>query len=274
MEAREFGRGGRSLPVIGMGTWKTFDIRGQAEKTARRELVSAALEAGARVFDSSPMYGESERVLAASLGGRRGEVFIATKVWAPTASGGQAQIQNSLDLYDGQVDLYQIHNLVSWQEHLPVLEELRDKGEVGLIGVTHYSRSSFGELARVMESGRIQAIQVAYNPVQREVERDILPLAESLGLGVLIMRPLGQVELVGNPPAAEELKPLERFGIRSWAQALLKWALSDPRVHVALPATSKLKHLADNVAAGEPPWLDDEARERVVGLARRVMNRH
>jgi aryl-alcohol dehydrogenase-like predicted oxidoreductase len=271
MESRSFGRDGPRLPVIGLGTWKTLDVRGERDEASRRELINAALEVGARVFDSSPMYGESERVLATALRGKLADAFVATKVWTPSATDARAQIENALDLYEGRVDLYQIHNLVSWHEHLPVLEELHQRGQVGLIGATHYSRASFGELARVMQSGRIQAIQVPYNPLQREVERDILPLAESLGLGVLIMRPLGQAELVGNPPPMEELRPLERFGIRNWAQALLKWALSDRRVHVAIPATSRREHLVENAAAGEPPWLDDEARERVVNLARRVM---
>src|SRR5690606_11463671 len=102
---------------------------------------------------------------------------------------------------------------------------------------------------------------------EREVEDEVLPLAASLGLGVLVMRPLGQVDVVKNPPPAAELRPLERFGVTSWAQALLKWALSDPRIHVVIPATSRPEHARENAAAGSPPWLDEEARERVAALA-------
>jgi aryl-alcohol dehydrogenase-like predicted oxidoreductase len=269
MELREFGRRGPRLPVIGMGTWKTFDVRGPDKEAARREILDVALAGGAKVLDSSPMYGESERVLGSALSGRRAQAFVATKVWSASKAEGRAQMQRAFGYYEGRVDLYQVHNLVNWEQHLELLDEQQARGKVGLIGATHYSPSAFGELARVMQSGRIQAIQVPFNPIERDVEREILSLAESLGLGVLIMRPLGQVGLVGNPPPSSELKPLERFGVTSWAQALLKWALSDRRVHVLIPATSRRDHMADNVAAGEPPWLDDEARERVVGLARR-----
>jgi aryl-alcohol dehydrogenase-like predicted oxidoreductase len=267
MELREFGRTGPHLPVIGMGTWKTFDVRGPEKEAARREILDIALAGGTKVVDSSPMYGESERVLGSALAGRREQAFVATKVWSASTAEGRAQMQRAFGYYEGRIDLYQVHNLVNWEQQLQLLEEQQASGKVGMIGATHYSPSAFPELARVMQSGRIQAIQVPFNPIEREVEREILPLAESLGLGVLIMRPLGQVELVGNPPPSTELKPLERFGVRSWAQALLKWALSDRRVHVLIPATSRRDHMADNVSAGEPPWLDDEARERVVGLA-------
>jgi aryl-alcohol dehydrogenase-like predicted oxidoreductase len=270
METREFGRGGPHLPVIGMGTWKTFDVRGAADEAARRKVVDAALEVGAAVFDSSPMYGQAERVLGLALAGRRERAFVATKVWTASIDEGRAQIERALGYYGGRVDLYQVHNLVSWQEQLRQLEDRRAAGQVGLIGATHYSEGALDQLARVMETGRIQAIQIPYNPLQREVEREVLPLAERLGLGVLVMRPVGQVELVKNPPPAAELRPLERFGVRTWAQALLKWVLSDPRAHVVIPATSSPEHMRDNAQAGAPPWLDGEARERVAQLARRA----
>jgi aryl-alcohol dehydrogenase-like predicted oxidoreductase len=215
------------------------------------------------------MYGQAERVLGLALRGRRERAFVATKIWTSSPDDGRQQAERALSYYDGRVDLYQVHNLVNWPAQLDLLERLRAGGQVGLIGATHYSSGAFAELARVMQSGRIQAIQVPYNPLEREVESEILPLASQLGLGVLLMRPLGQSGVVGNPPPAAELRPLERFGVRSWAQALLKWCLSDPRVHVAIPATSSPEHMRANIAAGDPPWLDDEARTRVASLARR-----
>jgi diketogulonate reductase-like aldo/keto reductase len=178
-------------------------------------------------------------------------------------------MERAIGFYDGWVDLYQLHNLVNWREQLRQLEERRAAGQVRLIGATHYSASAFDELAEVMQTGRVQAIQIPYNPLQREVERAILPLAEQLGLGVLVMRPVGQVQVVKDPPPAAELEPLERFGVRTWAQALLKWALSDRRVHVVIPATSRPEHMLENAAAGSPPWLDQDARERVAYLVRR-----
>jgi predicted aldo/keto reductase-like oxidoreductase len=136
------------------------------------------------------------------------------------------------------IDLMQIHNLVSWPAHLPMLEAARDRGQVGLIGATHYSAAAFGELAGLMASGRIDAVQVPCNPAQREAERAILPLAGELGLGVLLMRPLGEGQLLRRPPGPAELEPLRPFGVTTWAQVLIKWGLSDPRVHVSLAATA------------------------------------
>ena len=161
----------------------------------------------------------------------------------------------------------QIHNLVAWPAHLPMLEDARDRGLVGLIGATHYSAAAFGDLAELMASGRIDAVQVPYNPVEREVERTILPLADDLGLGVLLMRPLGEGQLVRRPPGQAELAPLHLFGIKTWGQALIKWGLSDPRVHVSLAATAHPDRLAENAAAGSPPWFGPEERAYVLRLA-------
>ena len=148
------------------------------------------------------------------------------------------QLARAAAWYGGRVDLMQIHNLVAWPAHLPMLEAARDRGQVGLIGATHYSPAAFGELAELMASGRIDAVQVPCNPAQREAERTILPLAGEPGLGVLLMRPLGEGQLVRRLPGPAELKPLLPFGVTTWAQALIKWGLSDPRVHVWLAATA------------------------------------
>jgi aryl-alcohol dehydrogenase-like predicted oxidoreductase len=242
-------------------------VRGDRETMARRAIVDAALATGTTLFDTSPMYGEAERVLASALTGRRKQAIVADKVWASSLREGRQQIRRALDWYLGTVDIYQIHNLVAWREHLPVLEELRERGAVRAIGATHYRYQAFGELATVMETGRIHAIQIPYNAADRVVERDILPLAEQLGLGVLVMRPLGAGALVRHAPSADDLEPLARFGVRTWAQALLKWILSDPRVHCVLPATSKAERAVENAVAGDPPWFDEETREYVARLA-------
>jgi aryl-alcohol dehydrogenase-like predicted oxidoreductase len=266
MEQRVLGVSGLTVPVVGMGTWRTFDVRGAAEARSRA-VVEAALAAGASFFDSSPMYGEAERVLGAVLEGRRAQALIATKVWAQGAAEGEAQIQGALRFFGGGVDLYQVHNLVSWREHLVRLEWLRDAGHVRAIGATHYSPSAFDELRRVMETGRITAIQIPYNPREREVERVILPLAAELRLGIVVMRPFGEGTLMRRPPPNTALAPLRPFGVTTWAQALLKWVLSDPRCHVAIPATSRPERMAENAAAGAPPWFEPEERALVVRLA-------
>ena len=222
---------------------------------------------GANLFDSSPMYGEAERVLGHALGGRRDQALVATKVWTPSAREGRAQVKAAMDYYAGTVDVYQIHNLVAWEDHLPMLEALRNEARIRVIGATHYSPSAFAELATVMRTGRIGQIQIPYNPHEREVEREILPLAEDLGIGVIVMRPLGAGGLMRRAPNEKELAPLREFGVKTWAQALIKWVLSDPRCHVAIPATSRAGRITENARAGDPPWLDREARELVDRLA-------
>ena len=172
-----------------------------------------------------------------------------------------------MDWYGGHVDLMQIHNLVAWPAHLPMLEAARDRGLVGLVGATHYSPAAFGDLAEVMATGRIDTIQVPYKPVQREVERMILPLAGELGLGVLLMRPLGEGQLTRRPPSTDQLAPLRPFGVTTWGQALIKWGLSDPRVHASLAATAQPARLAENAAAGSPPWFGPQERAYVLRLA-------
>jgi aryl-alcohol dehydrogenase-like predicted oxidoreductase len=183
------------------------------------------------------------------------------------AGEGRAQADRALEFYEGRVDLYQVHNLLAWRDHLPMLDDLRDRGRITAIGATHYSPSAFGELEQVMRTGRVTAVQVPYNPVERDVERRILPLAEKLGIGVVVMRPFAERGLLRRAPAAEDLGPLGEAGIRTWPQALLKWILSDIRCHVAIPATSSPAHVAENAEAGEPPWLDPDQLELVARLA-------
>jgi aryl-alcohol dehydrogenase-like predicted oxidoreductase len=268
MEAREFGTTGLpKVPVIGMGTWRTFDVRGAAGERNAREVVDAAFGAGTRVFDSSPMYGQAERVLGAALRPHRADALVLTKVWTSSPADARRQIGQALEWFGGRVDLYQIHNLVAWHEHLPVLERLRDEGRIGAIGATHYSPGAFGELRRVMDTGRIAAIQIPYNPLERDVERDILPRAAALGLGVVVMRPFGERTLMRRVPDDKALAPLREFGVRTWAQALLKWILSDARCHVAIPATSSAGHALVNASAGTPPWFGPAERALVSRLA-------
>jgi aryl-alcohol dehydrogenase-like predicted oxidoreductase len=249
MERRRFGGSGLELPVIGLGTWRTFDVGPDGEQPAR-EVVEAVFEAGTRLFDSSPMYGRAETVLAHALADLRDDALVATKIWTSSAEEARDQLDAQLGFY-GRVELEQIHNLVAWEQHLEWLEEERDAGRIDLIGATHYDEDAFGELERVMRTGRIDAIQVPYNPVEREAEERILPLAAELDLGVIAMRPLGGGSLAGRFDPGE----------------LLKWTLCDERVHVAIPATSSVAHARANASAGEPPWLSPERRRALADAA-------
>jgi aryl-alcohol dehydrogenase-like predicted oxidoreductase len=267
MEERALGQTGLRVPVVGMGTWQTFDVRGAEAVRARQAVVDAAFAAGATFFDSSPMYGAAEQVLGQALAGRRDRALVATKVWAATLAEGRAQVTAALGYFGGAVDLYQVHNLLAWREQLGLLEELRAAGQVRAIGATHYSAAAFGTLAEVMRTGRIAAIQIPYNPLERTVERAILPLAADLGLGVVVMRPFAEGALLRRPPPAAALAPLHPFGVTTWAQALLKWIVSDPRCQVAIPATSSPARMRENAAAGTPPWFGLDERALVARLA-------
>lgn len=270
MEKRMLGISGLEVPVIGMGTWRTFDGSGKRFEANARAIVDQALVGGANFFDSSPMYGQAERVLGSALQGRRNQALVATKVWAQTLEEGQQQIERALTFFNSHVDVYQMHNVLNWQGHLPVLETLKEAGRVTAIGATHYSSTAFDELARVMKTGRISVIQIPYNPREREVERVLLPLAADLGLGVVVMRPFGEGSLLRRIPSDAELAPLFPFGVRTWTQVLLKWILSDPRCHVAIPATSKSARMLENVRAGDPPWFGSAERDYVARLVDRV----
>ena len=185
------------------------------------------------------MYGKAEPSLAAALDDRREEAIVATKIWAPTPDQGREQFARQLEWF-GRVDVEQVHNLVSWREHLGWLEAEREAGR--------------------------EAVQLPLNPHERAAERTLLPLAEELGLPVIVMRPFGEGELLDRPPGSEELEPLAEFGVETWAHALLKWVLSDPRVDVVIPGTRNPLHAAQNGYAGSPPWFGPEERRLVEEL--------
>jgi aryl-alcohol dehydrogenase-like predicted oxidoreductase len=252
---------GLDVPVVGLGTWSVFDVGDDGVPQAR-EVVDAIFDAGGRLVDSSPMYGRSQGVLSAALDARRGEAVIATKIWTPSVAGGAAQLREQLTLYGGHVEVEQVHNLVAWREHLDWLEDERAAGRIGALGATHYSPGRFGELAEIMRSGRIQMVQVPYNPDEREAEAEILPLAADLGLGVLVMRPLGSGGL-GRGPGPDALAEL---GVQSWAEAVLVWDLSHPAVTAVIPATSHPGHARADARAGEHPRFDAAQRRRVQEL--------
>jgi aryl-alcohol dehydrogenase-like predicted oxidoreductase len=271
MESRRFGSTGWELPVIGLGTWQVFDV-GPDQQPMADAVVSELLNNGGRVVDSSPMYGRAEAVLGRAIAEHRADFVVATKIWTSSTREGRQQLQRQLGSFGGRVDIEQIHNLVAWREHLLWLDAERAAGRIGLLGATHYAASALPDLAVVMRSGRIQAVQIPYNPLERDVEQEILPLAYELGLGVLVMRPVGSGALFPGPPPAA-LAPLEPFGVRTWSQALLKWVLSEPRVHVAIPATRDPGHARENCLAGNPPWFGEPERAYVSRLALEVANR-
>jgi diketogulonate reductase-like aldo/keto reductase len=248
-------------PVVGLGTWNTFED----DADLARRVVGTALEEGCRLFDTSPMYG-SEAALGSALEEREDDATVATKIWAGSIEEGRQQFADQLRRF-GRIEIEQVHNLVAWEQHVPWLEAERDAGRIDRLGVTHWQPSAFPELARALSSGSFSTLQVPYNPLERECERDLLPLAKELGVSVIVMRPLGDKSRLRRPPP-EALAHLRELGISTWPQALIKWALSDERVDVVIPATRSPEHVSENAAAGNGPWLDEEARGLIERLAR------
>ncbi|HEX6701204.1 MAG TPA: aldo/keto reductase [Gaiellaceae bacterium] len=251
-------------PVVGLGTWNTFD----ADAAPARRLVDVLVDAGGAVVDTSPMYGGAEGALATAIAGHRDRIVLATKIWASSVDEGREQFARQLSWY-GHVEIEQVHNLVGWRDHLPWLLAEQERGRIGRLGVTHYASSHFGELERALRTGHFQTVQVPLNPGERESERELLSLAAELGIAVIVMRPLGAAGgLVTRPPAPSQLEPLRPFGVGTWAQALLKWALSDERVDLVIPGTRRTGRVAENAAAGVPPWFGPDERRLVEQLAR------
>lgn len=256
MEERRLG------PVVGLGTWNTFG----ADAALASRIVGAALDAGVRVFDSSPMYRGAEPSLASALAHRRGASTVATKIWADTVDEGREQYARQREWF-GRVEIEQIHNLAAWRSQLEWLAAEREEGRIDKLGVTHYARGAFGDVAEALRTGRFDVVQVPYNPRERDVERELLPLAAELGVAVIVMRPFGEGALVQRAPGERDLAPLRPFGVETWGQALLKWVLSDERVDLAIPATSRPERAAENAAAGAPPWFGAKERALVERLA-------
>ena len=269
MQRRPLGHSGLDVPVIGMGTWRTFDVgRGVAEQ-GRRAVLDAAFDAGATLFDTSPMYGEAEAVLARAIGARRAHCLVADKLWTADDAEADAQVARALAWYGGRVDVYQVHNLVALDARLRTLHRLREAGQVGAVGVTHYQHAAFPELVRVIRSGQVDMVQIPYNAADDTAARAVLPAAADHGVGVLVMRPLGEGRVARQRVSEAELAPLTAFGITSWAQALLAWIVADERVSCAIPATTRPERMRENAAVGAMPLLDADARALVGRLARR-----
>jgi aryl-alcohol dehydrogenase-like predicted oxidoreductase len=231
-------------------------------------VLDEAYAAGATLFDTSPMYGAAERVLSEAMGARRDDALVADKLWTADDAEAKRQATNALRWYAGRVDIYQVHNLLRLDHRLAQLRRMRDEGTVRVIGATHYQHAAFPVLLALVKSRAVDQIQIPYNASDRLAERELLPAAADHGVGVIVMRPLGEGRLVRHAPPDEALAPLAPYGIRTWAQALLKFILSDGRVSCVIPATSRPERMAENAEAGSPPWFGEEEREFVAGLVR------
>ncbi len=265
---RAIPRSGELLPAVGLGTWQTFDVGpNDPARTELGEVLRQLTELGGSVVDSSPMYGESERVvgdLAAKLGLRE-RLFFATKVWTSGREAGIRQMEASFRLMrTARIDLMQVHNLLDLGTHLKTLREWKAAGKIRYFGITHYHSGAYAELERLVKTREYDFVQFNYSMDEREAEARLLPLCADSGTAVLVNRPFSQAGLFGKvrgkplPPWAAE------FDCASWAQFFLKYILSHPAVTCAIPGTRRVAHLRDNLQAGAGRLPDPALRRRMV----------
>lgn len=268
---RKIPSSGEALPVIGLGTWQTFDVgASQAERAPLKAVLEAFAASGGKLIDSSPMYGDSEAVagdLMADLRLRQ-KLFVATKVWTSGRQDGIAQMKASMDkLRTKPIDLMQVHNLLDAETHLATLREWKQQGLVRYIGVTHYTAGAHDAVARVIAKYPVDFIQINYSVGEREAEKKLLPLARDRGVAVIANRPFAGGDLFRRVRA----KPLPAWAAEidctSWAQVLLKFVVSHPAMTCAIPATSKVTHLRDNMQAGYGRMPDEKMRALIAAEA-------
>lgn len=259
-----------SLPVIGLGTWQTFDVsESTSERDPLRDVLQVLIEKGGKVIDSSPMYGRSEKVvgdLSTSLGLNE-KLFIATKVWTSGLDEGIRQMNNSLALLKRKkIDLMQIHNLVDWTTHLKTLRNWRDLGKIQYIGISHYSESAYPEIEAIIKNHPLDFIQINYSIISRKAEDRLFPLAQDKKVGILVNQPFEEGTLF-RMVKGKELPPwVKEFDCHSWAQFFLKFILSHDAITCVIPGTSKPHHMLDNSGAGFGKLPTAAHRTRMIQL--------
>jgi len=267
MAMRKVPRSGEAVPVIGMGSSNTFDVgTAAAERAPLGEVLRALVAGGGTVIDTSPMYGRAETVIGDLVHdlGLRPRLWLATKVWTRGRAAGAAQIEQSYArLRTTKLELLQIHNLLDWREHVPTIRALQESGRLRYAGITHYRADAHAELERVLAAERFDWLQVNYSLAEPEAAARLLPLCLDKGIAVMVNRPFADGALFDRvrgkplPPWAAEL------GCASWGQFFLRWIAAHPAVTCVIPATSKPRHMADNVAAGLAPLPDEAQRKRM-----------
>lgn len=271
---RPIPRSGERLPVIGLGTWQTFDVGPRASERAElKEVLRVLIEEGASVVDSSPMYGEAERVVGDLTNdlGLRQRLFLATKVWTSGQAAGIRQMENSFKLLRTQrIDLMQVHNLLDLATHVKTLREWKAAGRIRYLGITHYHEGAYRELERLVATREYDFVQFNYSMTEREAEARLLPLCADSGTAVIINRPFAQASLFGKVKG----KPLPawaaEFDCTSWAQFFLKYLVAHPAVTCVIPGTRRATHLRDNLQAGIGKLPDAAVRKRMVEYLERL----
>lgn len=258
---------GEALPVIGLGTWQVFDLPSTPEAIAEpRQIVELLVEKGGRLIDSSPMYNRSEKIIGdiVAASGNRDELFLATKVWTDGKAAGERQMQESADLMNTDViDLMQIHNRRDLETHLATIREWQKQKRIRYSGVTDYRASALGEMEALMQQHKPDFIQINYSLGEHAADDRVLPLAADLGIAVLINRPFMSGRLF-SAVHGRELPEWAASFVESWGQFFLKFIVSHPAVNCVIPATSELRHMADNLGAGFGEMPDAATRAKMI----------
>jgi diketogulonate reductase-like aldo/keto reductase len=252
---------GEKLPVIGLGSWQTFDVDDTAPV---KPVVEKFLALGGRVIDSSPMYGRSETAIGKMLVDLKQTAWLATKVWTRGKDEGIAQMKRSLSrLGVEKLDLMQIHNLVDWKTHLATLRAWKAAGTIRYIGITHYSHGAFDEMEQIIKTEKIDFVQLPYSAGERGAEKRLLPAAKDAGVAVLVMEPFSKGELFARVKGKPLPAVAKDVGATSWAQLFLKFLVGHPAVTCPIPATSNLRHVEDNLGALHGP-VPTEAQRKLI----------
>lgn len=258
-----------SIPVVGLGTWDVFDVAGSREEIeARKEIIGMLLDRGGSLIDSSPMYNRSEKIIGDIINetGGRSNLFLATKVWTDGRSAGESQMRRSRDLmYAGVIDLMQVHNLRDVDVHMATIREWQEKGCIRYNGITHYTASAHRSMEKAMQDHKPQFIQINYSLGERHAEQHVLPLAQDLGIAVLINRPFMAGRLF-HAVRNQELPAWIAEFADSWGRFFLKFILGHPAVTCVIPATSKPHHMVDNLGAGFGAMPDAATRKKMAAL--------
>ena len=258
---------GEPLPVVGCGTWRTFDVGDNPQaQSALADVLRILFDNGGSVIDSSPMYGSSEAVAGAVLTRMDGHsrAFVATKVWTEGRDAGIAQMEESMRrLQQPRIDLMQIHNLLDWRTQLATLREWKARGTIRYMGVTHYTSSAFADVEAVMRSEKLDFIQINYAADDRAAEQRLLPLAKERGVGVIVNQPFGGGGLLGRLKGRPVPDWSAEIGCTTWAQLLLKFVLGHAAVTCVIPGTGRPEYMRDNVRAGFGSYPDESMRKRI-----------
>ena len=267
---RSIPRSGEQLPVLGLGTYIVLDVAPGAPQLAElKEVLKNFAAGGAKLIDSSPMYGRAEAVVGELIAATnlRDSVFLATKVWTSGRDAGVRQMQDSLRLMRTQrIDLMQVHNLLDLATHTKTLNEWKAAGTLRYVGITHYHAGAYRELEKLLKTREYDFVQFNYSLAEREAEQRLLAVAAETGTAVIINRPFAQGELFGKVKGREVPAWATQFDCDSWAQFFLKYIIAHPAVTCVIPGTGKVRHMTDNLKAGAGRLPDERTRKRMVEL--------